>query len=136
MYACSANQAAPWFDKHLVEQFPGSLKNVATRSTEAHLYDRPATYAKIYVRYGEEKYLLAALRSNDFATKHHHGDNPDCGYCKDIREQFASLRSENAAPAGGSSRWYRFRRVRPHAGAIEPARYATGDDRDVACSSP
>ncbi len=60
------NKAAPWFDEHLVQQFPGSTKNIATKSVEAHLYDRPATYAKIYVRHGEEKYLLAALKSNDF----------------------------------------------------------------------
>jgi imidazolonepropionase-like amidohydrolase len=60
------NSAAPWFDEHLAAQFPGSLKNIATKSVEAHLYDRPATYAKIYVRHGEEKHLLAALRANDF----------------------------------------------------------------------
>ncbi len=66
----NANKSADWFDKHLVEQFPGSVKNIATQSVEAHLYDRPATYAKIYVRYGEEKYLLAALRSNDFYIQH------------------------------------------------------------------
>lgn len=62
----SENKAAPWFDQHLVDQFPGSLPNIATKSVEAHLYDRPATYAKIYVRQGEEKHLLAALKANDF----------------------------------------------------------------------
>jgi len=62
----SENKAAPWFDQHLNEQFPGSLPNIATKSVEAHLYDRPATYAKIYVRHGEEKHLLAALKANDF----------------------------------------------------------------------
>src|SRR5262249_53417644 len=25
------NKPAPWFDEHLVQQFPGSLKNIATR---------------------------------------------------------------------------------------------------------
>ncbi|HLF92973.1 MAG TPA: hypothetical protein VJB14_05905, partial [Planctomycetota bacterium] len=60
------NTAAPWFDKHLVEQFPASTRNIATKSVEAHLYDRPATYAKIYVRHGEERHFLAALKSNDF----------------------------------------------------------------------
>ncbi len=60
------NTEAPWFDRHLVEQFPASTRNIATKSVEAHLYDRPATYSKIYVRHGEEKVLLAALRSNDF----------------------------------------------------------------------
>lgn len=60
------NRAAPWFDQHLNDQFPGSLGNIATKSVEAHLYDRPATYAKIYVRHGEEKHLLAALKANDF----------------------------------------------------------------------
>jgi len=64
--AAGENKAAPWFDQHLVEQFPESTKNIATKSVEAHLYDRPATYAKIYVRHGEEKYLLAALKANDF----------------------------------------------------------------------
>jgi imidazolonepropionase-like amidohydrolase len=60
------NKAAPWFDQHLNDQFPGSLPNIATKSVEAHLYDRPATYAKIYVRHGEYKHLLAALKANDF----------------------------------------------------------------------
>jgi len=60
------NKAAPWFDQHLTEQFPASLPNISTKSVEAHLYDRPATYAKIYVRHGEEKHLLAAIKSNDF----------------------------------------------------------------------
>jgi imidazolonepropionase-like amidohydrolase len=62
----SENRSAPWFDRHLSEQFPGSLPNIATKSVEAHLYDRPATYAKIYVRHGEEKHLRAALKANDF----------------------------------------------------------------------
>src|SRR6185503_3327478 len=62
----SENKAAPWFDQHLAEQFPGSLPNIMTKSVEAHLYDRPATYAKIYVRHGEEKHLKAALQANDF----------------------------------------------------------------------
>jgi imidazolonepropionase-like amidohydrolase len=66
----SRNTAAEWFDQHLVQQFPGSLKSLASKSYDAHLYDRPATYAKIYVRYGEEKYLRAALQANDFYIQH------------------------------------------------------------------
>jgi len=66
----SENKVAPWFDEHLTAQFPNSVKNINSKATEAHLYDRPATYAKCYVRYGEEKYLLAALRSNDFYIQH------------------------------------------------------------------
>src|SRR6185436_1389324 len=58
------NKVAPWFVQQLVKEFPDSVQNIATKSTEAHLYDRPATYAKIYVRHGEEKYLLAALKAN------------------------------------------------------------------------
>jgi hypothetical protein len=68
------NKSAPWFDEHLMAQFPGSVKNINSKATEAHLYDRPATYAKIYVRYGEPKYLLAALRSDDFYIQHLKGD--------------------------------------------------------------
>ena len=60
------NRAAPWFDKHLVEKFPASLRNIATKSVEAHLFDRPATYARIYVRHGQAKHLLAALQAGDF----------------------------------------------------------------------
>jgi imidazolonepropionase-like amidohydrolase len=66
----SQNQAAPWYDQHLTEQFPGSLRWIASKSYEAHLYDRPATYAKIYVRHGEADYLLAALKANDFYIQH------------------------------------------------------------------
>ena len=65
-----ANKAAAWFDRHLVEKFPASLRNIATRSVEAHLFDRPATYAKIYIRHGEAKYLLAALKAGDFYIQH------------------------------------------------------------------
>ena len=64
------NKSAPWFDQHLVQQFPGSLKYIASKSYESHLYDRPATYAKIYIRHGEEPYLLAALQANDFYIQH------------------------------------------------------------------
>ena len=65
-----ANKAAAWFDRHLVEKFPASLRNIATRSVEAHLFDRPATYAKVYIRHGEAKYLLAALKAGDFYIQH------------------------------------------------------------------
>ena len=60
------NIAASWFDRHLVEQYPGSIAHIASEAFEAHLYDRPATYAKIYVRHGKAEYLLAALRAADF----------------------------------------------------------------------
>jgi imidazolonepropionase-like amidohydrolase len=66
----SQNKVAEWFDQHLVQQFPGSVQYIASKRYESHLYDRPATYAKIYVRYGEEKYLLAALQANDFYVQH------------------------------------------------------------------
>ena len=32
--------------------------------------------------------------SNAFAERHHHGDNPDCGYCKDIRSTITRLEQE------------------------------------------
>ena len=64
------NLDAKWFDEHLLQQFPGSLRNIASKSVEAHLFDRPATYAKIYVRYSDDKYLLAALRACDFYIAH------------------------------------------------------------------
>ena len=35
-----------------------------------HLFDRPAVYAKCYVRSGQEKQLLAALEANDFYRQH------------------------------------------------------------------
>jgi hypothetical protein len=35
---------------------------------------------------------------NAFAEQHHHGDNPDCGYCKDIRTRLRKMeRIEKAA---------------------------------------
>src|SRR5687768_1544098 len=49
-----ANKVAAWFDEHLMAQFPNSLKHLAAPSAGPHLYDRPATYAKIYVRHGGE----------------------------------------------------------------------------------
>jgi len=66
------NQAAPWFDKHLAEQFDGSLRYISAskEAFEAHLFDRPATYAKVYVRSGQAKHLLAALQANEFYIQH------------------------------------------------------------------
>lgn len=60
------NTGQKWFDEHLVEKFDASTANIATRRYEAHLFDRPATYAKIYCRHGGEKYLLAAMKAGDF----------------------------------------------------------------------
>jgi len=60
------NTAAEWFDRHLVSQFPASLGSISTASYEAHLYDRPATYAKAYVRHGGVDYLRATLKASDF----------------------------------------------------------------------
>ncbi len=64
------NRAAPWYDRHLLEQFPGSIPNHTTTSVEAHLFDRPGTAAKIYVRHGEEEHLRAALQAADFYLQH------------------------------------------------------------------
>jgi hypothetical protein len=67
-----ANTAAPWFDEHLGKVFDGSLKYISatTAAFEAHLFDRPAVYAKCYVRSGQEKHLVAALEANDFYRQH------------------------------------------------------------------
>jgi hypothetical protein len=66
------NKAAPWFDEHLSKVFDGSLKYISASAAafEAHLFDRPAVYAKCYVRAGQEKQLLAALAANDFYRQH------------------------------------------------------------------
>ena len=68
----AANTAAPWFDRHLVEQFDGSTVNLSANRAryEAHLFDRPATYAKVYARHGGGKYLLAALKAGEFYIRH------------------------------------------------------------------
>jgi imidazolonepropionase-like amidohydrolase len=89
----AANQVAPWFDKHLSEQFPNSVKNLNSTATEAHLYDRPATYAKIYARYGEPAHLLAALRSNDFYIQHLQPD----GFFSMKKGDFKYVYSEGSA---------------------------------------
>lgn len=67
-----ANRAAPWFDEHLVRHFDRSTWNISANSAnfEAHLFDRPATYAKVYARYGEAKYLTAMLKAIDFYIQH------------------------------------------------------------------
>mgnify|MGYP001342906411 CR=1 FL=1 len=66
----SVNDIAPWFDQHLLDQFPGSLVHIASPKYAPHLYDRPATYAKIYVRHGQPEQLQAALQSADFYVQH------------------------------------------------------------------
>jgi hypothetical protein len=68
----TGNRAAPWFDEHLVRHFERSTWNIAANQAnfEAHLFDRPATYAKVYARYGEAKYLTAMLKAIDFYIQH------------------------------------------------------------------
>jgi len=66
------NKVAAWFDKHLVERFDASLRYVSAnaRAYEAHLFDRPATYVKVYARHGAAKHLLAAIQAGDFYIRH------------------------------------------------------------------
>jgi hypothetical protein len=66
----AANRVAPWFDEHLTESFEGSLRTISGTEFSVHLFDRPATYAKMYVRSGEKEHLLAALQSIDFYLQH------------------------------------------------------------------
>ena len=68
----AANRAAPWFDEHLALHFDRSTWNISANQAnfEAHLFDRPATYAKVYARYGEAKHLLAMLKAIDFYIQH------------------------------------------------------------------
>jgi hypothetical protein len=66
------NRVAPWFDKHLVEKFDYSTRNTSANQSafEAHLFDRPATYVKVYARHGDAKYLLASIQAADFYIQH------------------------------------------------------------------
>jgi hypothetical protein len=66
----SRNKVASWFDQHLLDQFPGSLQHISSEKYAPHLYDRPGTYAKIYIRHGKAEHLQAALRSADFYVQH------------------------------------------------------------------
>ncbi len=67
-----ANAVAPWYDAYLVDQFDSSLRYISAgrRDFAAHLFDRPATYVKIYTRHGEAPHLLAALQAGDFYIQH------------------------------------------------------------------
>jgi hypothetical protein len=67
-----AGNIYPWFDEHYAKVFPGSLPNISANPAgfEAHLFDRPAGYAKFYVRSGDEKQLAAALAANDYYRQH------------------------------------------------------------------
>ncbi len=64
------NTVAPWFDEHLEASFADSLPNISAADYSAHLFDRPATYFKLYVRSGEERHLLAAMKAVDFYLQH------------------------------------------------------------------
>ncbi len=66
------NQVAPWYDEHLLAKFDYSTRNISANRAHfsAHLFDRPATYAEVYVRHGQAKHLLAALRAGDFYIQH------------------------------------------------------------------
>lgn len=68
--AASQNGVAAWYDREVLEQFPGSLAHIHADHYEPHLYDRPATYAKIYVRHGLREHLVAALRAGDVYVSH------------------------------------------------------------------
>ena len=71
-----ANRVAAWFDKHLLEQFDGSLRYISAnaRAFEAHLFDRTATYLKVYARHGGAGYLLASLQAADYYMQHLRAD--------------------------------------------------------------
>ena len=64
------NTVAPWFEQHLAASFPGSLPHLSARDYSAHLFDRPATYLKLYVRSGEAQHLVAGLQAVDFYLQH------------------------------------------------------------------
>jgi hypothetical protein len=64
------NTIASWFDEHLEASFADSLPNMSAADYPAHLFDRPATYFKLYVRSGEERHLLAGLKAVDFYLQH------------------------------------------------------------------
>jgi hypothetical protein len=64
------NTIAPWFDEDLEASFADSLPNMSAADYSAHLFDRPATYFKLYVRSGEERHLLAGLRTVEFYLQH------------------------------------------------------------------
>jgi hypothetical protein len=66
----SENTTAPWYDQHVQDQFAGSLAHINSDRFAPHLYDRPATYAKIYIRHGLREYLLAALKAGDVYVSH------------------------------------------------------------------
>ena len=68
----SANTTAPWYDKHLSASFKESIPYLASNKEkfEAHLFDRPSTYAKIYLRRGGEESLLATIQTSEFYISH------------------------------------------------------------------
>jgi len=68
--SASANSTAPWYDTHMLDQFPGSLPHINEERYAPHLYDRPATYAKIYIRHGLREQLLAGLKAGDVYVSH------------------------------------------------------------------
>jgi hypothetical protein len=57
---------AAWFDKHLLDKVDYSFRNSSAKGYEAYLFDRAATYAKIYVRHADAKFLLGAIQANEF----------------------------------------------------------------------
>ena len=68
--AGTENDVARWYDAHLLDQFEGSLEHINSEKYAPHLYDRPATYAKIYVRHGQREQLLAALKAGSVYVSH------------------------------------------------------------------
>jgi hypothetical protein len=67
-----ANTVAPWYDRQLMARFAGSLPHISAvgNAYESHLFDRTATYVKIYARHGQEAHWLAALKAGDFYIQH------------------------------------------------------------------
>ena len=66
----SQNEVATWYDEHVLDQFDNSLMHINSEKYAPHLYDRPATYAKIYVRHGQREHLLAALKAGETYISH------------------------------------------------------------------
>lgn len=66
----SQNEVAAWYDDHVIDQFEGSLAHINAEKFAPHLYDRPATYAKIFVRHGQRAHFLASLKAGDVYISH------------------------------------------------------------------
>src|SRR4051812_33120840 len=68
-----------FYDRFVEKSFPGSLQYIDSPVFDHWLFDRTTAWYKMYVRFGDRKFLEAAYHGAHFVRTHTRMDGPDAG---------------------------------------------------------